>query len=103
MRCFGVVTICILMVSCSGKTTHKNHLVEIRSMKFQPAELEVNAGDTVTWINNDFVDHDVTEEKNKAWTSSILHPGKQWSTVIYANTVYFCSIHMVMKGKLKVN
>jgi plastocyanin len=93
---------CVLMASCGNKP-HKKHVVEIKSMKFQPAELVLDRGDTVTWINNDFVDHDITEEKSKAWSSSLLHPGKQWSTVIDANTDYFCSKHIVMKGKLKVN
>jgi plastocyanin len=72
-------------------------------MKFQPADLAIKKGDTVTWINKDFVDHDVTEEKSKAWKSSLLKPGKKYSRVINASTEYFCSIHVVMKGKLKVN
>ena len=72
-------------------------------MQFQPAELVIKKGDTVTWINKDFVDHDITEEKDKAWKSLLLKAGKKFSRVIKANTDYFCSIHVVMKGKLKVN
>ena len=72
-------------------------------MKFEPAELILSRGDTITWINKDFVDHDVSEEKSKTWTSSVIHPGKQWSNVIEKGADYFCSIHVVMKGKLKVN
>jgi len=63
----------------------------------------LNVGDTVTWVNNDFVDHDITEEKNKLWSSSALKPGNKWSRIITENTDYFCSIHVVMKGKLKLN
>jgi plastocyanin len=72
-------------------------------MKFEPAVLTIKKGDTVTWINHDFVDHDITEEKSKAWSSSVLKPGKKYSRVIKSNTDYFCSIHVVMKGKMKVN
>ena len=72
-------------------------------MQFQPAVLTIKKGDTVTWINKDFVDHDVTEEKLRAWKSPILKAGKKFSRVITASTEYFCSIHVVMKGKLKVN
>ncbi|MBL7698249.1 MAG: hypothetical protein JNK79_08830 [Chitinophagaceae bacterium] len=93
-----------LLVSCGERQAGaKNHIVLIQGMKFQPAELTVNSGDTVTWINKDFVDHDVTEEQTKAWTSSVLPNGKQWSRVINSSTDYYCSIHVVMKGKLKVN
>ena len=71
-------------------------------MKFEPAVLVVKKGDRVTWINKDIVDHDVTEEKSKAWKSSALKAGQQYSRVINTSADYFCSIHVVMKGKLKV-
>ena len=69
-------------------------------MKFQPAQLAVQIGDTVTWINHDIVAHDVTEESNKAWTSSSMAPGSSWSLVVTQHASYYCSIHLVMKGKL---
>jgi len=71
-------------------------------MKFNPAELTLKKGDTVTWINNDFTDHDITEEKSKAWKSPVLNQGKRYSRVINFSADYLCSIHVVMKGKLKV-
>jgi plastocyanin len=95
----------ILLISCSPvqeKAIPKVHTVEIKQMKFQPAELTVQKGDTVVWINLDIVAHDVTEESNKAWTSSILPSGKSWSMVATQSSNYYCSIHVVMKGKLKV-
>ncbi|MCU7549204.1 cupredoxin family copper-binding protein [Chitinophagaceae bacterium LB-8] len=94
-----------LLSSCSPvqeKTIPKVHTVEIKQMKFQPAELTVQKGDTVVWINKDIVAHDVTEESNKAWTSSILPLGKSWSMVATQSSNYYCSIHVVMKGKLVV-
>ena len=72
-------------------------------MKFEPEVLVLRSGDTVTWINKDLVDHDVMEEKSKAWRSSPLKPGQKFSRVVKTSADYFCSIHVVMKGKLKVN
>jgi plastocyanin len=72
-------------------------------MKFEPAVLTVHKGDMVTWINKDLVDHDITEEKTGAWHSSPLKPGQKFSRVVKTSADYFCSIHVVMKGKLKVN
>ena len=74
--------------------------VLIEQMKFTPAELYVNAGDTVMWINKDIVDHNIMEETNKEWSSSLLQRGKSWKMVVNKNADYFCSIHPVMKGKL---
>lgn len=78
------------------------HTVEIRQMKFIPAELVINAGDTVVWINNGITAHDVTEVASKRWTSSSMAVGATWSKVVTESAEYFCSIHVVMKGKLVV-
>ena len=84
------------------KNTSSFHTVEIKQMKFQPNELKLHKGDTVLWINKDITDHDVTEETKKAWTSSKLPMGKSWSKVVEESANYFCSLHVVMKGKLIV-
>jgi plastocyanin len=102
--------ICLLAIafflgSCAptpGKTEHKTYTVEIIQMKFQPAELTLKKGDTVVWINRDIVAHDITEEKGRLWTSGPLATGGSWSSVVTQNADYFCSIHVVMKGKLIV-
>ena len=80
----------------------QSYTVVIRNMKFEPATIELNKGDTVTWINNDFVDHDITEEKSKAWRSGVLPAGSKWSKVVDRSDEYFCSIHVIMKGKLAI-
>ena len=84
------------------KNTAHFHTVEIKQMKFVPAELIVNKGDTVMWINRDLVDHDATEEGNKLWTSGPIAMGGSWSKVVTKSANYYCSIHVVMKGKLTV-
>ena len=86
----------------SLKITSTFHTVLIRQMKFEPEELKLHKGDTVEWINKDITDHDVTEEKDKKWSSSKLTNGQSWSMVVKESANYFCSIHVVMKGKLLV-
>ena len=95
----------LLLNSCSSapeKTAPKVYTVEIKQMKFLPAELKVQKGDTVVFINRDFVTHDVTEESSKSWTSSSLPVGKSWSLTVAQSSNYYCSIHQVMKGKIVV-
>jgi plastocyanin len=74
--------------------------VLIEQMQFTPAELYINKGDTVMWTNKDIVDHNIMEETNKEWSSSILQRGKSWKMIVNKSDDYFCSIHPVMKGKL---
>lgn len=95
----------LLLAGCTStpeNTVHKTYQVDIKQMQFQPAELTLQKGDTVVWTNHDIVTHDVTEEKNKLWTSGPLDPGQSWSKVVTESADYFCSIHVVMKGKLIV-
>ena len=94
-----------LLNSCTStpeKAVHKVYKVDIKQMQFQPAELTLQKGDTVVWINHDIVAHDVTEETSKVWTSGPLAPGESWSLVVTESADYYCSIHVVMKGKLIV-
>ena len=78
------------------------HTVEIKQMKFVPAELSVEKGDTVVWVNNDITKHDVTEQQSHAWSSKEMAIGASWMMVADKSADYYCSIHVVMKGKLSV-
>lgn len=102
----------IIFVSCSTpeerrkvnqeEPVSKSHVVTIQQMKFSPAEVFANKGDTIIWINRDIVDHNVTEEANKEWSSSTLPTGKSWNMIATKSSDYLCTIHPVMKGKLTV-
>lgn len=81
-------------------SVHSVDTVVIKQMQFTPAELIVKKGDTVVWINKDLVDHNITEEKNKAFYSDTLAVGKSWKWAVTGNADYFCSIHPAMKGKI---
>lgn len=95
----------LILNSCSTtpeKYSPKTDTVVISQMKFQPAELTVHKGDTVIWINKDIVAHDVTQVPNITWTSKSLAPGNSWKMSVEGSDDYFCSIHIVMVGKLIV-
>jgi len=92
----------LLLSGCSGgfKKAPEVYHVQIKDMKFQPADLIVDKGDTVEWTNEDMTDHDVTKDTKNGWHSEPLATGKSWKTVIEKNTTYHCNIHMVMKGSI---
>jgi plastocyanin len=76
--------------------------VDIAMMKFQPDTVRVHKGDTIIWTNKDVVDHDATALPDSAWTSGLLHPGESYAWVADASSDYFCSIHVVMQGRVEV-
>jgi plastocyanin len=77
--------------------------VSIENFAFSPAAISVQAGDTVTWVNNDTVAHTATATDGSFDTGSIA-PGSSASiTFSTAGTFsYICSIHPSMSGSVDV-
>lgn len=73
-------------------------------MEFRPAELRVDAGDTVVWVNRDFVPHTATAP-DSSWTSPPLAEGERWSMVAPSADAgrYLCVFHPVMEARLIVD
>lgn len=88
----------------SGGDTHQpaNDTVIITQMKFHPASFYADKWDTIVWINQDMVSHDITQFPDKSWTSDTIPPGGSWKTVVGTSLDYFCSIHPAMKGKVMI-
>lgn len=103
-RISGVLLVAcfLLLLWACGRSQPRLYEVQIKDMKFQPASLEIRQGDTVQWINQDMVAHDVTEETKKEWHSSPLGTGNSYKRAFTQSVDYFCNIHQVMKGKIIV-
>jgi plastocyanin len=100
-----LLLLCLLWMSCATPEERiaskpRLYTIQIKQMQFQPAELTVHAGDTVVFVNQDMVAHDVTEETRKAWASGPMPTGATWRMVATDDADYYCSIHAVMKGKI---
>ena len=80
----------------------ETHIVRITQMKFVPDVVKVHKGDTIMWINDDLVEHDVTEQALMSWTSSRLSPGSTWKMAATNSEGYYCSLHVIMKGQIVV-
>ncbi len=79
----------------------QRHVVEIRDFAFHPAHIIVDPGDTVVWINKDFVPHFVSLVDGK-WQSNALEENQSWKFVVekagFFN--YVCVFHPEMTGKV---
>jgi plastocyanin len=81
----------------------KTHTITIHGMQFIPASLEVNAGDTVTWKNEDIVPHTATAD-TKRFDSGAINGGMSWKYVTRnkGSYSYICLYHPTMKAMLVV-
>ena len=75
--------------------------VTIDKLAFQPAEIEVKAGETIEWTNKDPFAHTATVKGG--WEVSIP-PGKSATHVVTADDSvdYYCRFHPNMTGRIKV-
>src|SRR5918996_5052865 len=78
--------------------------VSEEDITFQPAEVSVGVGDTVTWTNNDSVDHDVTADSFSSGDPGGMAPGDTFDhTFDEAGTFgYVCTVPPGMEGAVTV-
>ena len=80
------------------------YTVNIKSQSFQPSTLSVPAGTTVTWHNQDNMQHTVTSDAQGQFDSGAIATGKKFTYTFPApgSYSYHCSIHPGMEGTIVV-
>ena len=86
----------ISMVACGGPSTQdiKGPVVKVLDNTFQPQELHIKAGDTVTWLNEGQTIHTFTAD-DESFDSGNLEPSKTWSRIFTqpGRYAYYCTLH----------
>jgi len=77
--------------------------ITIQNFAFDPAALTVKVGTTVTWTNQDSVQHSATSD-NGIFDSGLLSKGQSFSYTFSqaGEYTYHCSIHPKMVGSITV-
>jgi plastocyanin len=77
--------------------------VKIDNFTFEPAQLTVKVGTTVTWVNEDDIPHTVVAT-GKAFRSKALDTDDKFSFTFTTpgSYEYFCSLHPHMKAMVTV-
>jgi len=101
LKLAGLAILAAVLIFFTGTAVADTMQVSIKDLKFQPDQVTINKGDTVTWTNMDSMSHDV---KFKDAGSPALKKGETYSkTFDRAGTFdYICDIHPSMKGKVIV-
>lgn len=84
-------------------TDEESITVTIRDFLYFPEDLTINAGATVTWVNEDAAPHDATDN-NDAWATEVLDEGESGSITFAEAGVfpYYCSVHPFMTATVSV-
>jgi plastocyanin len=104
----------VLLAACSGGqatsqpasqpgAASSEARVTIKGFAFDPAELTVTVGTTVTWTNEDAAAHTISSD-DKLWDSGRLSQGGTYSRVFdqTGSFSYHCAIHSSMAGTIIV-
>ena len=82
--------------------------INIQTFQFQPKQIEVKAGTTVTWVNQDDIRHTVTsgapDNKDGHFDASLVGKGAKFSFTFAQPGTYtvFCDRHQHMRGEITV-
>jgi plastocyanin len=88
--------------SATASATAAPNTVTIKDFAFNPTPLNINKGDTVTWVNEDLSNHIVLFPD---FTSTSLAKGAKYTHTFNETGTfdYHCGIHLYMKGQIIVN
>jgi plastocyanin len=77
--------------------------VSIKRAGFTPKSININQDDSVTWTNNDTINHQVVAN-NGNYASPILGPGKSWTHTFHNGGTfhYHDSLHPALTGSVVV-
>jgi len=82
--------------------------VTIKLFQYNPGRIQVQAGTTVTWMNEDEIFHTVTagepEKKGGGFDASLDGKGKSFSFTFSQPGIYtyYCDRHEHMRGEIEV-
>ena len=84
--------------------TVSGNKIELKSFAFNPSELKIKTGETVTWTNKDSAPHTVTSDSGTEISSPTLSNSQTYSHTFNAQGTfqYHCSLHPGMKAKIIV-
>jgi len=95
---FGALVLALLAGSARAEVVQ----VRIEKLGFTPAQVSAHVGDTIEWVNADFVAHTATA-RNGAW--DVMIPANATKSVVLKadGTVdYYCKLHPNMTGSVSV-
>jgi plastocyanin len=90
--------------SSSGSSSGDTVTIDLKNIKFAPEDATVKVGQTVKWVNQDTVDHDVSAKSGADFKSDLFGNGKsfEWKADKAGTVSYVCTVHPGMVGTLNV-
>lgn len=78
--------------------------VQIKDFKFVPPDIEVNAGTTIRWTNEDDAGHTASADERGSFDTGTIKRGQTKTATLRerGTFAYICDFHPFMKGQITV-
>lgn len=97
----------LVSATAAGQTSLAADIVrvEITGLAFSPGVVVVRPGDTIEWVNHDFIDHTATAEEREGAFDVVIQAGKSARLTFSASgsKSYYCRYHPAMKGRITIS
>ena len=93
----------LILVVTTGVARADTVQVKMEKLGFVPTKMTAHVGDTIEWVNSDFVAHTATA-RNGSW--DVLIPVNAKKTVVLkteGTIEYYCKFHPNMTGRIVVS
>jgi plastocyanin len=99
----AALALVLIVVIAPGAGAQGTTTVSIQDFFFSPANVSVQPGTTVTWVNEGNVPHTVTSDDGQ-FDSGVLMPGDSYTVMFkgQGTITYHCAIHPSMTGSVTV-
>ena len=96
----GVVA--VMLLATASPAIAEIFKIEIKGLLFSPVDIPAHVGDTVEWINQDFVIHSATARDHQ-WDVFLPVHGVGRVTLDKPGSIeYYCRFHPNMKGNITI-
>jgi plastocyanin len=104
----AILSMAAMLISVPAASAQDKMTVSIQDFFFDPSQLTVAPGTTVTWVNEGEAPHTVTSTDGKELDSATLQPGDTYTFTFKDDDAgetyaYHCSIHPQMTASVKVS
>lgn len=93
----------VLCSALAGLAAGQGIVVKITDLAFSPEAVEAKVGDTIEWINEDFLDHTATAEDESFDLTIPAGKSARLEMKRSGAVRYFCRIHPNMRGTVNVD
>lgn len=78
--------------------------VSMKDIQFQPKAIKAKVGQTITWTNDESVEHNVVAKSGADFSSDAFGQGKTFSAKVEkpGRIDYVCTLHPGMEGTIEV-